>query len=112
MGQIYSIGHAYSSATSGRASKLVLIGMWLLFGPQLVCLLIVDVWVVIEMLMPNDPSSPYDTGIRIEAGSSFEEIAKIIMMLALTAFYGILLYKVTAGYVRKKTEKETLAFDD
>ena len=106
MGQVYSMGHAYSSATSGRASKRVLIGMWVLFGPQLVLLLVFDIWLASEMVFPTEQMSPYDTGVRIDTGSRVEAVFKYAVMITLTVFYAVLLYKVTLGYIRKRKEHE------
>lgn len=112
MGQVFAMGHAYSSATSGRFSKLVLIGMWVLFGPQLVLLLVLDVGVSVEMLLPTDQMSAYDSGPRIDAASQAEAYFKLVVMFALTAFYGTLLYKVTAGYIRKRKEYASRSLDE
>ena len=35
LGQIYATGYAYRQAVSGRPRKIVVLGMWLIFGPQL-----------------------------------------------------------------------------
>ncbi|MGB0766941.1 MAG: hypothetical protein ACPGYV_04460 [Phycisphaeraceae bacterium] len=112
MGQVFAMGHAYSSATDGRASKLVLIGMWLIFGPQLAILLFFNGWLAIDALFPSDPKGSYETGLRIEASSAAEGAVRYGVMLALTAFYGLMLYKVTAGYLRKQKEREADPIDD
>lgn len=86
MGQVYSAGHAYRSATSRPTKFIVVLGVWLIFAPQLIILLFVAISILWSMFRYGDSRDLF--GFAVSAG--------------LSAIYGLIIYKSTHGYFRGK----------
>jgi len=96
LGQIYATGYAYRQAVSGRPSKIVVLGMWLIFGPQLlgaVSLLIV--------MLQGAVAPQASAGARVRTGW---EWSQLLIVVGLIAIYGTILGKVTRRYWRPVAE--------
>lgn len=103
MGQIFSAGHAYTNATSGRPSKIVLIGIWLIFAPQLVPILIGLFWIIGWMISAIAEGSDGQVGYLPD--NLVSEFFKLFAIVGLGIVYWLILWKVTARYIRFHADK-------
>jgi hypothetical protein len=100
MGQIYSAGRAYRlAATDKRPRGVVVLGMWLIFGPSLLSLLwalsmFVPSWVLI--------SPGYDL---IGMEDATVHAIWLILILGAFALYSAILWKVTAHWLQSRHQQ-------
>lgn len=99
MGQVYSAGQAYQNATE-KPRLMVVVGMWLIFGPQ-VPLLIFDLFASLSSLFrPNHTYSVGDgSSMTIISDGIVPDLVKLLVVIGLLALYGLILRKVTMRYL-------------
>jgi hypothetical protein len=99
LGQVYSAGHGYRRATSGRPTFLVLLGMWLIFGLQIPVLLFLAASVLSDIISPGYTyESGSDGTVALVSEGRLVDILKLLLVLGLLALYSAILWKVTARY--------------
>ena len=86
LGQVYAAGHGYRSATSGRPRFVVLLGMWLIFGPQLA------VFLYVLCALCCGPRGDVTAG----------GILGLAVVFGLGALYAAILWKVTSRYLASR----------
>ncbi len=87
--QVFAQGHVFREAASRPRSFLVVVGMWLLFGPALLGMSLV--------LRPGHLSRAL-----FGTESSVEAYLGLILSLGLMALYAALLYRVTVNYLHNR----------
>jgi len=87
--QVFAQGHIYREAASRPRSLFVVLGMWLIFGPA-----------VLGMSLVLQPSNLSRT--LFGTGSSVQGYLELVLSLGLVVLYAVLLYRVTANYLRSK----------
>jgi hypothetical protein len=101
MGQIYAAGYAYRQATSGRPNRIVLIGIWLLFMPQVVFLLVAIRQVVTGLLLAARAEEvEYVPWVAQPTGNVTNEILALILMTGVLVIYLSILWRVTDRFLR------------
>jgi len=90
-------GYAYRQAVSGPPKKVVLVGMWMLFGP----LLAVAVYLLASIL-----------GDFRFLGSGLESAGMVVGLLFMGAISGSLLLRTTLNFMRRKKDRGELAKAD
>ena len=100
MGQIYSTGRAYLNAVSSRPKRIVLYGMWLIFGPQIFILLILFFNTLSNIL---EPGQVYPWGEPKSEGRT-HDLYGFAVILGFLLIYVIILWKVTSKYFASNTE--------
>lgn len=121
LGQVYAAGRAYQNATSSRPAGIVVLGMWLLFGPGFVICLWLLILCLLDMFLPRtapyvlpDPESEIGF-VTIEALQPrvFLDDALAPLSVILTAGFailqGLLLWKVTARYAAGRRQADPAA---
>jgi len=53
LGQVYSAGHLYRRATSSPPKFITVLGMWLIFGPQIPLLLFAAISLFVNLFSPD-----------------------------------------------------------
>lgn len=88
LGQVYSAGRAYYRAVSGRPKLVIVLGMWLILGPQIPFLLFAGTYVTMGYGGAITPASdsPLMNGLRL------------LIILAWLALYATILWRVTKHY--------------
>ena len=93
MGQIYSAGRAYRlAATDKKPRGIVVLAMWLIFGPSLLSLL----WILPIIGLTSGRVAPQDAAGRIMV---------VILILGLLALYSAILWKVTAHWLQSRHQQ-------
>ena len=99
LGQVYAAGHGYWRATSGRPKFIVLLGMWLIFGPQIPLLLFLSVLTLLGIITPTRTFSMGDSStITLISYDQVVEILKLVLILGILIVYCAMLWKVTVRY--------------
>ena len=94
MGQIYAQGDAFRKAVSGPPKKIVMVGMWLIFGPALMTVIAFLYGTTSDLLREGR------NGIDVKTAS-----AAALVFIASTAgslLYVLILFRLTRNYVRFK----------
>jgi hypothetical protein len=97
-GQVFSAGRAYQrAATSSRPRLIVVLGVWLIFAPQLVILLVGVVQIVLDMVgvPPMFSRLLQAGGVAPDQENPLLQGAAVAIMLGLAVIYGVILWKVT-----------------
>jgi hypothetical protein len=96
---IYAAGWAYRNAAQGSPNRIIMVAMWLLFGPAALLL----VWVVPELVA--------EFVYSIRSAMTDGDFLGVIMIslgtaivIGLVAVYAALLYRVTMGCLRSRQE--------
>jgi hypothetical protein len=92
--QILAGGFAYRQASSSANKPIVLFGMWLLFGPALVILLVLDLVAVANIRDIVASVKDFSSAVRM--------IAAGVMFGGMTYISAALLYKTTKNYLAHK----------
>ncbi|MFP4433974.1 MAG: hypothetical protein ACLFTN_05865 [Phycisphaerae bacterium] len=96
---IYAAGWAYRNAAQGRPSRIIMVAMWLIFGPAALFL----VWVVPELVA----EFVYSIRSAITDGDFLGVVMISVgaaIVIGLVAIYAALLYRVTMGCLRSRQE--------
>jgi hypothetical protein len=98
MGQVYSAGHAYRQAT--ESPKLItVIGIWLIFGPQVPLLFCSITTVGAEFTVAGQSSF---AGPSISLAEGVAGIFAMLISGAIDVIYIMILWKVTRAYLRNR----------
>jgi hypothetical protein len=89
IGRIHSMGYTFAKATSGSASRVVLIGIWCIFAVPVVFL-----FFAIGVF-----------GLPDEQGLSL--ILRMVLLLGIVSLYIAIVIKTTRNYYRKKRELDS-----
>jgi hypothetical protein len=104
MGQVYAYGDMVHKAVSSKPKFIVVLGMWLIFGPQIPFLLF-GLFLTVSNIVA--PGHVFHTGngssIISSSDSLLAEILHLLIVIAVLALYSAILWKVTARY-RKPRE--------
>jgi hypothetical protein len=87
-------------AVSSKPKFVVVLGLWLLFGPQIPWLILVLIMIVSDIVAPAHVFY-FRGGASITYDSDRGAVADVLMLagiLALLAIYGSILWKVTSRY--------------
>ena len=112
LGLVYSAGRAYRNATSGHPRSIVLLGMWLIFGPQIPLLLYYLYLTLSDVIAPargylfEGASTAFHIGddmIPIYDGLTVT-ILKLVLAGGLLTLYLAILWKVTSRHIRVRGE--------
>ena len=103
LGQVYALGHGYQRAVSSRPRLIVVLGMWLIFGPQLLFLLMIlfkslTAVVDISALIPGNQTPNAPTVGHLDMGSMMIALVGYSFTIMLAAIYGAILWTVTKRY--------------
>ncbi len=90
LGQIYSAGYAYRQAVAEGPTRIVVLGMWLIFGPQALG----AVLMIYGLLGGRFAGASYGAGDY----GGFQRILAITAFTALLVLYVAILAKVTTRY--------------
>jgi hypothetical protein len=88
---ILAEGDAFGLATRHAAKPIVLVGMWLLFGPAVISLASTIVWFVVRI--GSD---------RAGAGDIVVAAIVLLLVLGIASLYGAILFKTTRSFVRHR----------
>jgi tellurite resistance protein TehA-like permease len=104
MGQIYSAGRAYQNATENPRG-IVVIGIWLIFGPQIIPLLF-GLFVTFSNLIAPGRSYSYRSGSTMTPISQgvLNDSLNLLLVIGLLSLYAFILWKVTVRYLRARRE--------
>jgi hypothetical protein len=83
--QIYAEGWIFRRAVSGRPSVIVLLGMWLIFGPALVLTVVA-------------------AGPVLSGGRSASDILSLLLTAGFAILYGAILLRVTLRYAHRRRQ--------
>ena len=111
LGQVYASGHAYRNATSGRPKLIVVLGIWLIFGPQVLLLMFFAYYIsyyTLNSIIVHE-FGPYSYTQNVSDGWILQ-ILKLLLMLALLVLYVAILWQTTRNY--RKYTRNTLADDE
>ena len=98
LGQVYAVGRAYYHAVSGRTRLIIVLGMWLIFGPQIPLLLFGAYTVVSDLVAPAS---------RSQLGNALT----FLLILALLALYAAILWQVTKHYQESRRAAERYSLE-
>ncbi|NJL32226.1 MAG: hypothetical protein HC898_11760 [Phycisphaerales bacterium] len=106
MGQVFSAGQAYQNATD-NPRLIVVVGMWLIFGPQ-VPFLVLGLFVTVGNLLVPRNAHAHATGpiIHPVPDGLALELVRVLVLLALLLLYGFILHKVTTRYFNARSAKQ------
>ncbi len=97
--RVYSAGRAYRQAISGEPRLLVLVAMWLIFGPPLLSMFFL-VYLRLRALGAFDPQNPWEyvqsDGVFVVKPLGF------VLTCALMPLYAAILWKMTARWVNSR----------
>jgi hypothetical protein len=91
--QVLSAGFAYRAASDHPQKRIVLVGMWLLFGPNLICLVAVELYALFHVTDIITSIKDFDTALAF--------FAEVIFVAFWTYVSVKLLYKTTRNYRRR-----------
>jgi|GEM_PF-5259979 len=94
MGQVYSEGHAFGNAISGRPRFIVVLGMWGILGAQIPFLIFFLYLISLEIITPGQINNFGE----VSKEPQFLQSIKFILIFALVALYSTILWKVTRRY--------------
>ncbi len=101
MGQIYSAGRAYRLAATDKKPKgIVVLGMWLVFGPSFLALLW-GLWEVVSQCS----GGRYGYAWRFEPSGLVIPLISALLMLGAFALYFAILCKVTAHWLQSRFQQ-------
>ena len=102
LGQVYSAGRAYRQAISGKPRLAVLVGMWLIFGPAIPCMLFF-VYLNLRTMGAFGPQNPWE---YVQSNGLFIDLLTLVLTCVLTcaiiALNSAILWKMTARWVRSR----------
>lgn len=104
--QVYALGHGYRGAVSGQPRGIVVIGMWLIFGPTFLFLLLVLFSIVISLFSSLVGSGRSGDAVELigdlaVASSNADSLLGLLggfVYLCMAGLSGVLLWKVTHRY--------------
>ena len=113
--QVYTLGHAYRAASSGRIHPVVFYGLWAVLGLEALALILVGVTVGPAAVSPltHGPEPMYE-GVTVHADSWIERALVLLALglgLFITALYVMLLWKMTRRYRAQRGEAATDAHE-
>lgn len=91
MEQVFSYGRMCQRAMSGKPKFVAVLGMWLIFGPQ------ISLIVLVLALAASG---------RIDSDGLVWDLIKIALIIGLLVLYSAILWKVTRRYVRHGTNAD------
>jgi hypothetical protein len=102
MGQVFSQGRAYQNAVSGKPRRVVVWGMWLIFGPSLV-------WLVFCLHLSLRAMGILGMNTRyfgpfVESDGLALDVLKLVLVCVSIAINVAILWKVTARWIRSRRE--------
>ena len=101
MGQIYATGYAYQQAVSARPRAIVVLGMWLIFAPQIPALIFGGSAAIAGLVTQSSIFGIGDGLFAFPRGEGyFVAMLGVIFFGGLAVLYIAILWKVTARYLR------------
>ena len=94
LGRIQAMGDTYRKAANKPANRVVLIGMWLIFGPQIFPLIY-----LFQRLYTGDNKYPW---YSIEVNETYTNYISALLAFGFFIIYSAILYKVTKNYYKNK----------
>jgi hypothetical protein len=94
LGRIQAMGDTYRKAANKPANRVVLIGMWLIFGPQIPYLIY-----SFHRLYAGSDRYPWHS---IEVNETYTNFISVLIAFVLLIIYSAILYKVTKNYYKNK----------
>lgn len=98
LGQVYSAGRAYQRAMSGKPRLVVLVAMWLIFGPHVLYMFLM----VYLNLQAMGALGPQDWWGHVQSDGLFVDLLKLVLICALIALDLTILWKMTAHWVSSR----------
>lgn len=98
MGQVYSQGRAFQQAVSRKPRAVVVIAMWLIFGPSLIGLFFVAILSLEAMGIMETP------GRYVISMGPVLDMLRLVVILGLITLNAAVLWKVTARWLRAEPE--------
>jgi hypothetical protein len=95
VGQVLSVGQMVSKATSSPPRRIIVIGIWLIFGVPIA-------WVMFVFGVMD----------IVDSGGSLEQILRTAFLLGMFSLYIAIIIKTTRNYFRKKSELDSAPGDD
>ncbi|MCG8510749.1 MAG: hypothetical protein MI741_16120 [Rhodospirillales bacterium] len=100
LGQVYAAGRAYREAASERPRFIVVLGLWLIFAPQIPVLALVMPPSLVS-LVSNDNSLSLGGGMTVSwsGGNVLLSLLALAVEVGLLVLYVLILSKVTCRYL-------------
>jgi hypothetical protein len=106
MGQVFSAGRAYQNAVSDKPRRLVVWGMWMIFGPGLAILIFVLCMTLRDIFAPMAPipnAVVFHYGDGPAAGDDLgTRLLQLALICAGIMLNAAILWKVTARWLRSR----------
>lgn len=103
MGQVYSAGHAYRNSTNRPTKLITVLGIWLIFGPQVPLLILI----ALIAMQPHAKGSIVN-GQIYDTVDPFGNLTTILLCLGVVMIYCLIIYKSTRGYIRTQRQAKGL----
>jgi hypothetical protein len=103
LGQVFTAGFGYQRALSDKPRLITMVGMWLIFGPQVLILLLALGFLTAD-LFPTDrtplPGKMLVVGqsADVDDGNPVTVLLQLLLVVGLLAIYSTILWKVTRRY--------------
>jgi len=100
---VFTAGHGYQQAVSSRPRLITVVGMWLIFGPQVVMLLIglsvlmSDLFATGRIFLPGQ-AIVVGRSVHVAPDDLVSVALKLVLVVGLLAIYSTILWKVTRRY--------------
>ncbi|KPK75836.1 MAG: hypothetical protein AMJ79_09530 [Phycisphaerae bacterium SM23_30] len=110
LGRIYAMGDTYRKACNYPYKRIILIGMWLIFGPELLFFIIALKKGISKLFEPYPEF--YGYGIEFDISVPFQHedamyfTLSILIVLSAIVVYSAILYKVTKNYFHRRNEQK------
>jgi hypothetical protein len=92
MGQIYAQGDTFRKAIGGPPRTIVLVGMWLIFGPALI--------MEIAILQPTVSGMLHEGANGIDMRSALTAVVLFLGLAGMAVIYAVILYRLTRNFFR------------
>ena len=113
--QVYTLGHAYRAASSGRVHPVVFYGLWALLGLEALALILVAATIGPAAISPlaHGPEPMYESVTTYTYTWIDRALALLALALGLfiTALYVMLLWKMTRRYRAQRKKKPQMHTD-
>lgn len=108
LGQVFAAGNAYRNATSQARPKLIIVlGMWLIFAPQIVVLLFFSLWIGQDMATRGQPVFDGDGWTQTQGDSLLFNTIRLLLIVGLAVLYAWIIWAVTKRYRTAKPDESS-----
>ncbi len=104
MGQVYTAGHAYRQATGKPVNLIIVLGVWLIFAPQLVPLVFITLGIT-QSLVQSSAGLDYS---GFNTYDFFSGLLGILITLGMSVVSFLIIFKTTRGYIHTRRRERGL----